>query len=152
MLMRTHLIITLFLVLFFISYVENKTVFFLVAMIATLIPDIDTGYSTLGRKKIFKPLQFFVKHRGILHSFIFLFLVTLLFVFFIPILAFPFFLGYSLHLFSDSFTVQGIKPFYPFHKTLSGKIRTGSKLETSVFTLFILGDLFLFVFRISSLF
>ncbi len=152
MLFKTHLAITLFFILLVIESVESKVVFVIVALIATLIPDVDSGYSKLGQRKTFRLLQFFVKHRGILHSFTFLLLITLFFVLFFPILAFPFFLGYSLHLFVDSFTIQGIKPFYPSHKHVSGKIKTGGRIETSVFTLFVLADLFLFVLKMSGMF
>jgi membrane-bound metal-dependent hydrolase YbcI (DUF457 family) len=127
-------------------------IFVVVALLTTLIPDVDSKNSTLGNKKIFRPLQFFLKHRGIVHSFTFLILITLLFVMFLPILAFPFFLGYSSHLIADSFTSHGLRPFYPHKKTISGKVRTGGKLETSIFTLFVLGDLFLLVLRIAEFF
>jgi len=152
MLIRTHLAIIVFFILLLISSVENKLVFISVALVATFLPDIDSKFSKLGQRKIFRPLQFFVKHRGILHSFIFLFLITLFFVFFIPVVALPFFLGYSVHLFTDSFTKEGIKPFYPFKKNSSGSLKTGGKAETSVFVVFILADLFLLVFRTFGVF
>lgn len=149
MLTRTHLAITIFFVLFLLNSVQSKTLFVIVALIATLIPDIDSGYSKLGSKKTFRPLQWVVKHRGILHSFTFLILITFFFVLFIPLFALPFFLGYGVHLISDSFTVKGIKPFYPSHKVVSGKIRTGRKAETTIFTLFVLADLFMGVWVVS---
>jgi len=152
MLIRTHLAITLFFILLFIGIVEDKIVFVFVSLLATLIPDVDSKNSTLGNKKIFRPLQFFLKHRGLVHSFTFLVLITFIFVMFLPILAFPFFLGYSSHLVADSFTQRGIRPFYPSKKNLSGKVRTGGKVEVSIFMLFVLGDLFLFVLRIAELF
>jgi len=152
MLIRTHLAITLFFILFFIESVESKMIFVFVSLLSTLIPDIDSKNSTLGNRKIFRPLQFFLKHRGIIHSFTFLILVSFAFVLFLPVLAFPFFLGYSSHLVADSFTQRGIRPFYPFKKNISGRVRTGGKVEVSVFTLFVLGDLFLFVLRISEFF
>ena len=80
------------------------------------------------------------------------FLITIFFVLFFPILAFGFFLGYGLHLFVDSFTIRGIKPFYPLKKKCSGKIKTGGRIEVSLFVFFLLADLFLLFFRIYSLF
>ncbi len=151
MLTRTHLAITLFFVLIFISYIENKAVFVVVAFLATLIPDIDSKYSKSGNKKTFRLLQFFVNHRGFFHSYIFLLLITLFFALFIPVLAFAFFLGYSVHLFTDSFTKKGIQPFYPYKKTLSGSIRTGGRIEIIVFTFFVLADLFLIAFKILAM-
>ena len=152
MLIRTHLGITLFFVLLFIGPVESKAIFVFVALLSTLIPDADSKNSTLGNRKIFRPLQFFLKHRGFAYSFTFMILISFFFVLFLPILAFPFFLGYSSHLVADSFTQRGIRPFYPSKKNISGRVRTGGKLEVSIFTLFVLGDLFLFVLRISEFF
>ena len=148
MLIRTHLLITLFFVLLFLPFMEYQTSFVIVALIATFIPDIDTKFSSLGRKKIFRILQFFVQHRGFLHSFSFLFLITIFFILFFPILAFGFFLGYGLHLLADSFTINGIKPFYPLKKRVCGKIKTGGRVEVSLFVFFLILDLFLIFFRI----
>lgn len=152
MLIKTHLAIIVFFILILISSVENKIVFISVALIATFIPDVDSKFSKLGQRKIFRPLQFFVKHRGILHSFIFLILITSFFVLFLPVVAFPLFLGYGIHLLVDSFSREGIKPFYPFRKTSSGKLKTGGRTETSIFVLFVLADLFLLMASVFSIF
>jgi inner membrane protein len=152
MLIRTHLAISIFFILFFISAVENRVAFVLITLVATFLPDIDSRFSSLGHRKIFRPLQFFVRHRDFFHSFTFLFLITLFFVLFWPVAAFPFFLGYGLHLLADSFTIEGIKPFYPYKGTSSWRMRTGKRLETSVFVFFVLADLFLVVVRFSSIF
>lgn len=143
MLIRTHLLITLFFVLILLSSVENKVVFVVVALIATFVPDIDTKFSKLGRKKVFRPLQFFVNHRGFLHGFIFLALISLVFYLFLPVVVFPFILGYGLHLVADGLTIQGIRPFYPFKRRLRWKIKTGGKLETVLFVGFLIADLLL---------
>ena len=141
MLIRTHLAITIFAILLLISNVEYKLVFVLVALIATFIPDIDSRYSSLGRKKINRILQFFTKHRGITHSFLFLIFLTLVFLYFVPIIALGFFLGYGLHLFADSFTPDGITPFHPIYKKKSkGKVLTGSRLEIGLFVGFVISD------------
>ena len=152
MLIRTHLAITSFFVLLFISYVEHKWAFVLVAFIATFIPDIDSKFSSLGKKKTFRILQFFIKHRGIFHSFTFLLLITFLWVLFFPIIALGFFLGYGLHLLADSFTVQGIKPFYPYKKKSSWKIRTGGRMEIIFLVSFIIGNLLLLGMKIFRMF
>lgn len=150
--LKTHLAITLALILIFIASVQNVLIFIITAFIATFIPDIDNGFSTLGKSKIFRPLQFFLKHRGLFHSFTFLILITVFFVLFFPIVSFGFFLGYSSHIFADSFTSEGIQPFYPFKKKVDGWIKTGGKVEISVMIIFIIIDLILLVLRISSLF
>ena len=143
MLIRTHLLITLFFVLIFLSSVENKVVFVVVALIATFIPDIDTKFSKLGKRKVFRPLQFFVSHRGFLHTFVFLGLVSFIFYLFLPIVMLGFALGYGSHLVADSLTIQGIKPFYPFKRRWHWRIKTGGKLEVVLFVGFLIADLLL---------
>lgn len=149
---RTHIAINLLFLLLFLGHVSNKLVFIPVVLIATILPDIDTGFSTVGKLKTSRIIQYFVKHRGVFHSFSFCILVSLIFAFFIPVLAFPFFLGYSLHLFADSFTLEGIKPFWPSKKSLSWKLRTGSLFETSLFVCFLVADLAVLAFLISGIF
>jgi len=117
MLMRTHMSIAVFAVLFFLPHVNYKMIFIPVVLIATLLPDIDTAYSSLGKRIVFRPLQLFMKHRGIIHSFTFCIAVSVLFAFYIPVLAFPFFLGYALHLIADAWTVEGIRPFLAFERS-----------------------------------
>jgi len=144
MMLKTHLTLSLLFAIMFITHVSNKLVFFAVIMVATIIPDIDTGFSTAGRNVFFKPLQFFVKHRGILHSFTFCIIASFVIAYFWPILALPFFLGYGSHLLLDSFTKEGIMPFWPWRKTSSWHIRTGSRVETSLFIVLIVVDLLMF--------
>jgi inner membrane protein len=148
MLIRTHLVISLSFILLFISNIEYKTLFVVVTLIATFIPDIDSRFSTIGQKKIARMFQFFTRHRGVTHSFTFLLILSLFFVLFFPIIALPFFLGYGLHLLADSFTVEGIIPFYPYKERSSGKIRTGGKSEITVLVFFILIDIGLLIWNI----
>ncbi len=145
MLLKTHLAITIFGILILINSVNHKIAFVVVALLATFIPDIDSRYSSIGRKKINRILQFFTKHRGITHSFVFLFLITIGILIFSNVVALGFFLGYGLHLFADSFTKDGIKVFYPFFPKLksSGRISTGGKIEIVIFVLFLIFDLLL---------
>ena len=152
MLIRTHLSITLFFILLFISSVEHQFVFVVVALISTFIPDIDSKFSAFGKNKSLRVLQFFIRHRGLFHSFSFLIIITLFFALFFPIVALPFFLGYGLHLFADSFTITGIRPFYPCKKKSKGKIRTGGKSETIVFLAFFIIDLGLLGIRVFEVF
>jgi len=155
MMLRTHLAIVIFAILLFLSHISsisNKIIFVVIALIATLIPDLDTGFSTIGKMKGSKILRFFVRHRGFFHSFSFCIVVSVIFAFFIPILALPFFLGYSLHLFADSFTFEGIKPFWPLRYSSSWRLRTGSLTETSLFVFFVVLDLIVFIFAIKGVF
>ncbi len=152
MLIKTHLAITAFAVLAFISSAEHKLVFSLVAMASAFIPDIDSRFSVIGRPKIARILQFFTKHRGITHSFTFLLMASVPLALFFPVIALPFFLGYGLHLFADSLTKDGIIPFYPYRKKSSWIIRTGGRTEAALFVFFIIGSLFLIVGKIGGLF
>jgi len=152
MLIRTHLLIALFFALLFLSHAESKLIFIMVVLIATFIPDVDSKFSKLGRKKTFRVLQFFVKHRGILHSFTFLIIISFVFLSVFPIIIFPFFLGYGLHLLVDGFTKQGIRPFYPIKWRIKGIIRTGGMFETFIFVLFLFLDLVLIFERIFDIF
>jgi len=140
MLFKTHIAIGLFAVIFFFPHVNHKLIFVPVVLIASILPDIDSGFSTLGRKGIFRPLQFFTKHRGIFHSFTFCVAVSILFAFFFPRIAFAFFLGYALHLLADSWTIEGIKPFWPLRTNLKGRVRVGGVIEGTVFIVFVLLD------------
>jgi len=148
MLRRTHLAIAIFIMLLFVKYINYnyKLSFIVIFLIATLLPDIDTYFSWIGSKKVARPIQFFTKHRGFIHSLTFAVIVSAIFAFFIPVIALPFFLGYSIHVFLDSFTVDGIQPFWPYDKISSGKIKVGKFSELSLFVFFVVGDILLFIF------
>ncbi len=151
MLLKTHYLITLFFILLFIPAVEHKIIFVVVALIATQLPDVDARYSKLGSKKIARILQWFTKHRGMIHSFTFLLSLTIILVLIFPIAGFGFFLGYGLHLLADSFTPDGIRPFYPSKKTSSWKIRTGGKIEKVIMGVLIVANVALLLKRIGVL-
>ncbi|MAG11169.1 hypothetical protein CMI44_02560 [Candidatus Pacearchaeota archaeon] len=148
MLIRTHLVITSFFVLLFLPYVEGKLAFAVVALIAAFLPDVDSRFATIGRRKIARILQVFTKHRGVIHSFTFLMTLTFLLIIFYPRISLGFFLGYSLHLLADSFTPDGIKPFYPSKKKSTGIVPTGGKREMIVLVFFIIANLVLLGLRI----
>jgi len=145
MLIKTHLMITSFFILLLFPFVSYKIIFIVIALLTTYIPDIDLESSKLGRKKIFRPLQFFVKHRGAFHSFTFLFLLTFLFLIFVPRIALGFFIGYASHLFADSLTISGIAPFFPWKRKIFWKIRTGGKIEKILFFVLLIVNLLLIV-------
>lgn len=140
MLAKTHLAITLFFVLLLLPYVSHQISFVFLSLVATFLPDIDTKFSKIGKHKGFRIIQIFLKHRGVLHSFLFLLSISILLAFFFPILALPFFLGYGLHLITDSFSVSGVRIFYPFKKTYSGVVKTGTRTETLIFLIFLILD------------
>lgn len=151
MMLRTHLALTILVVLLFLPHVSHQFWFVLIALIATLVPDIDTGYSTVGKMKGFRILQFFARHRGIFHSLTFCILISLLLALFWPVASLGFFLGYSLHLFMDSFTKEGIMPFWPYKRISSGILKTGSLTETTMFIILIIIDLLVLIFIARSI-
>lgn len=145
MYLRTHLMVSFFAILVLIHFVNEKFLFAFVVLIATLIPDLDNRSSKIGKYKIFRPLQFFFGHRGMIHSFSFLILVSILLIFWKPLVALGFFVGFGLHLIFDGFTQMGIYPFWPLKKRWRGFIKTGGKFESFIFSLFLVVDLILFV-------
>ena len=145
MLMKTHLAIGIFAVLFFFPYMNDKAIFVLVVLIASLLPDVDSGFSTMGRNMAMRPLQVLTRHRGVFHSFTFCILASLVFSLYLPVLAFGFFLGYALHLLADSWTPEGIKPFWPWKKDLRGRVRVGGVIEETVFIIFAILDVIFFI-------
>ena len=145
MLFRTHLIIAIFFILLFIHQIPNPIIFLIVTIFATAIPDIDTKFSKIG--KHFKILNFFMKHRGIIHSFTFLFIIGIFIFFFAREILIPFVFGYSLHLLLDGITINGVRLFYPLKFRMKGRIKTGKIIENILFAVFLAGDLFL-VFKL----
>ena len=145
MIKRTHLAIGLTVALYFLPFVTHKALFIPIILIASVLPDIDTINSNIGKKKIFRPVQYFLKHRGPLHSYTVLIILSTLLAYFYPSFALPFFLGYSLHLFADSFTVGGIRPFWPFKFNTSGIVKTGGVVDKSLFYTFAIINVFLFI-------
>lgn len=148
--LKTHLALSVLVAVMFLSHVSNKFLFILVIIAATIIPDIDTGFSTAGKNIFFRPLQFFVSHRGIFHSFTFCIIVSFVIAWFFPQASLAFFLGYGFHLFLDSFTSEGIMPFWPWRKVSSGIFKTGGRVETSFFVILLVLDLLAVVMFVKS--
>lgn len=143
MMIRTHLAVALFAILLFLPHVTHQAAFVIVLLVATLLPDL-RKVANLGGKQRVKPMKMFSKYRGFFHSFTFCVIVSVILAFYLPIIAFPFFLGYGLHLLLEAWTVEGIKPFWPLKKESKGKIRPGGIIEQTVFMVFAILD-FLFV-------
>jgi inner membrane protein len=88
------------------------------AALGSLLPDLDTPRSMLGRLLYFiaAPLEKAVGHRGLTHSLLAIPLYLLLALplwFLHPVWAYALFGGAMSHLFIDTFTKQGIKAFWP---------------------------------------
>ena len=142
---KTHLIIAVAIALALVERVNYKWIFVPILLISSFLPDIDSSHSFMGHKWYFRPLQFFVKHRGFLHSFSFCIIFSFIFALFIPVLALPFFLGYGSYLLLDSFSVDGIQPYWPLKTRLQGRLKTGGRIEDIIFISFIVIDVILFI-------
>lgn len=150
MLLRTHLALNAFIILLLMNYSSHSILFVCIALFATVLPDIDTPFSYIGRKKPSRIINFFTKHRGFLHSFTFLFLLTIIFALIVPQIAFAFFVGYGFHLFADCFTIQGITPFWPWKRKSCGRVETGGRFESSLFFIFLILDVIFIGIKISG--
>ena len=87
MIWKTHVAIGLAVALYFAGKVTSPLLFVPVVLFASLFPDIDSGFSYLGRKPIFKPVQMVSSHRGIIHSYTMAIILSAALAFFYPILA-----------------------------------------------------------------
>ena len=143
MILRTHFAIGLAVALYFSNHINRPEIFIPIVIFASLFPDIDSGFSWLGRKPIFKPVQMTTKHRGVIHSYTVCVALSFVIAYFYPVLALPFFLGYSFHLFADSFTTQGIKPFWPFKAVSNGPVTSGGAMDSMLFYTFLIIDVVL---------
>jgi inner membrane protein len=140
MLFWTHLIIGLSFLLLFFGRAENKILFLVVGLIASVFPDIDSSTSKMGRSFFSRVIVAFSKHRGIFHSFTFMLFVYFVFREFVSVLAFPFLLGYFVHLISDCFTKRGLRLFWPFKWRFRGFVKSGGMFEVFIFILFLILD------------
>jgi inner membrane protein len=102
----------------------NRHLFLATIAFASLLPDIDTGTSLLG--KWFRLASPFFRHRGIVHSLLSMIVCSIAFLFlaknFYYSLAFA--AGYLSHLLLDSMTPSGVAMFWPRKKRSRGKIYT----------------------------
>ena len=137
---RTHLIFSFLIGLLIINSfdIQNKIIFIAILLTASVIPDIDSYKSKIGKKV--KPLSFLINillgHRGIFHSLFLLILISLVVALVKIESAIAFFAGYLSHLILDSLTLEGVMFFYPFSKKKTkGFIRTGSLFENILFIL-----------------
>lgn len=146
MLFKTHLVlgILVFFILNFIFEIPNKILFLIVVIFGAVIVDIDVKNSKVGRHWFFRPLQFFTKHRGMVHSLIFGLIISLLIAWLSRWAGFAFFVGFASHLFLDSLTKSGVAIFWPLSKKRFGfGIKSGGIFEEILFVLILLADFWL---------
>ncbi|MFA6022997.1 MAG: metal-dependent hydrolase [Candidatus Pacearchaeota archaeon] len=151
MLIKTHLTITIFAIILFLPLVNNPISFVAVTLVATVLPDFDNRFSKYGKNIAAKATQLVTHHRGFAHSLTICFLISLILAIFIPILAFGFFLGYSLHLMADSFNKIGITPFWPYSKKAFGFVEMNTVVEKGIFFGFFVVDFILILVRVAGI-
>ena len=120
MIAPTHMTFSLFIYLLLMTPtgIALSWVNALVATLASMLPDLDTQSSTIGRhlRFISRPLEARFGHRTITHSLVF---VAGLFVVLLPLawwrddLYYCFCVGYATHPLLDTMTVNGVRLFYP---------------------------------------
>jgi membrane-bound metal-dependent hydrolase YbcI (DUF457 family) len=143
MLNKTHIAIGIFFMLFFINKVTHIWTYIFIFALATLLPNLDKGLTLgIGRKNDFgrAPTP---RKRGMLHSFTFCLAVTVVLAWFLPTLSLPFFLAYGTHLIADSWTTEGIRPFWPARYIAKGSVRQGGSIEHMIFYSFVFADIIL---------
>ena len=140
MLRRTHLALGIAVALYFLPHIKEGQLLFLgIAIVSSMLPDLESGFAAVKRHHLFSiqsTKQIFHKNR-IFHTYTFLLPITILIALYHPRIALPFFLGYSFHLFLDSFSPHGIRPFWPLKHHSHGKIVPGGKIDKVLFAVFL---------------
>jgi inner membrane protein len=136
MMFITHISFAIFIGLMavkFSSLPVSKYFFLLAIMLGSLLPDLDSATSFIGKK--FKLVSLFFRHRGMIHSVVFLtvfsiifFLITKNFYYFLA-----FSIGYLSHLFLDSLTPKGVAFFWPSKTRTRGSIKTTGLWDFLIF-------------------
>jgi inner membrane protein len=133
MLFRTHLVTGIVLGLLFLRYTDyleaqaaSILLFFLIVLVASLLPDIDSPSSAVGRRAwgLSWIVRLFAGHRKFFHA-VWIPLAALFVFIRFEAVAFGMLVGYCSHLLADSLTVEGIRPFYPARFRLRGFVETG---------------------------
>ncbi len=145
MLLKTHLTFAVLAIILLVQHVQNPVIFIVMALIATVLPDIDSAFSTAGRNMVSKSLQMFVKHRGIIHSLTTGIIISIVFSIYWPVGSLGFFIGWAVHMLCDSFTKDGVQAFWPLKYRSNGILHTGGKIEESLFMIMILVDVLAFL-------
>ncbi|MGM5480164.1 MAG: metal-dependent hydrolase [Nanobdellota archaeon] len=136
MLGKTHALTGLLIGSLF-TFIVTETVVFeisiiFIAVIGSLLPDIDSKNSYFGRK--ISVISWISKHRGFFHTLLFLGLLIIpLAIILDSILLYSFIAGFTSHLLLDALTKEGVR-FFPGLKRLRGPIKTGSFSENILFT------------------
>lgn len=137
---KTHLAFSSFCFISLISILDISvtTVNFLIYFIVSILPDIDTPKSFLGR--FVKPLGWISRHRGFFHSIYPAIGISLLLYFYKKDAAIFAFLGYMSHLVLDALNHQGVGFFYPVSKfRVKGILKSGGIGDKVIFAASLIG-------------
>jgi len=138
MIRKTHLALGVGVALYFLPHVNSKLIFFPAVIVSSLIPGLGSIFS---KKKIFRGDNSGLKGK-ILNSYLTCVLISIFFALTYPVLALPFFLGYSFTLSMNTFSTDGIRPFWPImKKPTKGHISPGGRLDSALFYVFVLFDI-----------
>ncbi len=141
MLFRTHITFSALLFLILFSYFQNPLLTAIGIFIGTIILDIDSEKSKIGKAWYFRPIQWFTSHRRFFHSIFFIILATAILSIISTNIAIGFIIGSLSHLLLDALTKRGISPLHPITKRkLKGPIKTNSIPEEIIFVLLLLTD------------
>lgn len=141
MMLKTHVAFGFFLSLLIIKNINltNPLLFMVITISAAIIPDIDHLSSFVSKKLelLSGVLTLFFKHRGVLHSFFVIFIVSFLIYLKNQEVAIATLTGYSSHVILDALTKKGVRPFYPLKTKIKGFFKTNSLLENILFLIII---------------
>ena len=146
MLIRAHVAVALFVGLLFAEKFSYSSMFFVVLVVSSVLPDLDSFNSKIGRNFLSRVLTAFTKHRGIMHSLLFTGILFFILYFLRREFAYVFLIGYGLHLLLDCFTRQGVRLFSPFNFKIHGFLKSGGRIEDALFVGFLIVDIFLIVY------
>jgi len=146
---KTHLSLGVLAGLFFMKQVslDSPWVFLAIVAFSSILPDIDTKNSWIGRKV--KPLSWILGlifgHRKIFHSILFALLIFVILYFLtVSYVAAAFLIGYVVHILVDGLTLKGVKPFFPLSRfKIKGFLRSGDLTDNLLFFLIIAGIIWL---------
>jgi inner membrane protein len=139
MLFRTHILFGVLVFFVLARFVEMPFWVLGFVLLGAVFVDFDSSSSKLGKE--FWLFNWWMRHRGMIHSLFFCVLVSLIVGFFSRWAGFGFFVGYLSHLMLDSFTRMGVGLFWPFGFRVKGFMRSGSWMEDVVFVLLLFVDI-----------
>jgi len=134
---RTHLAFSLLVALVIVNLeiLKSSITFIVIVLFFSLLPDIDTPESFLGRmtRPFSNLIRAFVGHRTFFHS---VWAPAAIFILIAPfsiIFALAASLGYLSHLLIDMMNEKGLRPLWPLNFHISGPFATGGFFELILF-------------------